>query len=102
MPVSFHSSDSLTVIRYQPKAFVILPVTFNFGVLVGPVLGGYLQNPVETYPNTFGPGSKLGGENGVQWMIDYPYAFPNIIISSLFIFSAILIIFGLEEVRATT
>ena len=28
-------------------------------------MGGFLANPVESYPNIFGDGSALGGEHGV-------------------------------------
>lgn len=86
--------------KYQPKAFLILPGTFNFGVLVGPLLGGWLQDPVNTYPRVFGPGSKLGGDDGVAWMIKYPYALANLVNAAVFLCSIILVLLGLQEVNS--
>lgn len=71
---------------------------FNIGVIIGPILGGILADPVQSYPGIFGPGSFLGGEDGVWWMRQWPYAFPNLI-SSFIIFTATIgILLGLEEV----
>jgi len=83
--------------RYQPKAFLVLPVTFNLGVLIGPVLGGWLQSPVPTFPGLFGKNSVFGGADGVQWMLKYPYALPNLVFFNVFVFSICLVKFGLEE-----
>jgi len=83
--------------KYQPKAFLVLPVTFNIGVLIGPVLGGWLQSPVETFPSLFGKDSVFGGADGVYWMRKYPYALPNLVFAGVFVFSISLVIFGLEE-----
>lgn len=80
---------------------MILPATFNFGVMVGPLFGGWLQSPVELYPSVFGPGSRLGGANGVQWMTDYPYALPNLVNAFFFLFSIVLVVLGLQEVHCT-
>jgi hypothetical protein len=60
-----------------------------------------LAEPVTSYPGIFGPGSLIGGENGVQWMIDYPYALPNLISAWFLIGSALVVILGLEEVHFT-
>ena len=84
--------------KYLPKAFLVMPVTFNVGVLIGPLLGGYLQDPVHTFPRIFGPHSILGGNHGVGWMSTFPYALPNLV-SSMFLFgSVVLVVLGLEEV----
>ncbi|KAJ9606491.1 hypothetical protein H2200_009452 [Cladophialophora chaetospira] len=84
----------------EKKAFLLLPMCFNIGVVIGPILGGFLADPITAFPGTFGPGSSLGGKDGVGWMIAYPYAFPNVI-SAIFILSAgILLILGLDETHA--
>ncbi|EKG11801.1 hypothetical protein MPH_11297 [Macrophomina phaseolina MS6] len=83
--------------KFQSRAFLLLPMTFNIGVIVGPILGGLLADPVGSYPAVFGPGSPLGGKDGVGWMIKWPYALPNLV-SAVFLFcSSMAIIFGLEE-----
>jgi hypothetical protein len=58
---------------------------FNIGVVIGPILGGFLADPVASFPSTFGPGSTFGGKDGVDWMKSYPYALPNLV-SGTFIF----------------
>ncbi|KAF1807985.1 MFS general substrate transporter [Eremomyces bilateralis CBS 781.70] len=83
--------------RYQSRAFMILPMTFNIGVIIGPVLGGLLADPINSYPQLFGPNSRFGGTDGVGWMRTWPYALPNIV-SAMFLFTAVLcVILGLEE-----
>lgn len=68
------------------------------GVIIGPVLGGLLANPVENYPNIFGENSILGGEHGVRWMKRWPYMLPNLV-NAVFLFIAAMSVFlGLEEV----
>lgn len=93
----------------------MMPVTFNVGVLIGPLLGkhpvtflenllthiikgGWLQDPVHTFPNTFGPGSRLGGSEGVSWMLRFPYALPNLVTGTFLFLSIFLVVFSLEEV----
>jgi hypothetical protein len=63
--------------------------------------GGLLADPVTQWPRVFGPGSLLGGETGVQWMIDYPYALPNLLSACFLLSSALVVILGLEEVSVT-
>ncbi|KAF2205348.1 MFS general substrate transporter [Delitschia confertaspora ATCC 74209] len=83
--------------KYQSRAFLLLPMTFNIGVIMGPILGGLLADPLKTYPSLFGPGSAIGGEHGVYWMAKWPYALPNIM-SAIFLFSsALAVAFFLEE-----
>ncbi|KAF3187859.1 hypothetical protein TWF225_004078 [Orbilia oligospora] len=83
--------------KYQSRAFLIMPMCMNIGIIIGPILGGLLANPVESHPGIFGPGSWLGGKDGVQWMKEYPYALPNIVSACFLSFSFLLATFGLEE-----
>ena len=84
--------------KYQSRAFLILPMCFNIGVIIGPILGGGLADPVKNFPWLFGPGSLLGGKDGVWWMRHWPYALPNVL-SAIFIFASLLAVFlGLDEV----
>lgn len=88
--------------RFQSRAFMMLPMTFNIGVIIGPILGGVLSDPVTQYPGIFGPSSLLGGKDGIWWMQRWPYALPNII-SAIFLLSAVIALWlGLEEVRRAT
>ncbi|KAL5409973.1 hypothetical protein PMIN06_004943 [Paraphaeosphaeria minitans] len=83
--------------KFQSRAFLLLPMTFNIGVIIGPILGGILADPVGSYASIFGPGSLFGGKKGVQWMVKSPYALPNLL-SAVFLFLAALgIVLFLEE-----
>jgi MFS family permease len=52
---------------------------FNIGVIVGPIIGGSLADPINSYPHLFGPESFFGGKAGVWWMERWPFALPNIL-----------------------
>ncbi|KAI9931044.1 hypothetical protein ASPWEDRAFT_34422 [Aspergillus wentii DTO 134E9] len=83
--------------KYQSRAFLLLPMCFNIGVIIGPVLGGTLADPARSYPHLFGPGSVFGGKDGVYWMQRWPFALPNVL-SGFFIFASLLAVFlGLDE-----
>ncbi|CAK7200850.1 hypothetical protein SEUCBS139899_003549 [Sporothrix eucalyptigena] len=74
--------------KFQSRAFLILPMTFNIGVIIGPILGGVLSDPAHSYP-------KLFGDN--QFFLRFPYATPNLL-STFILFSALLSVWlGLEE-----
>ncbi|KAI9168009.1 Major facilitator superfamily multidrug transporter mfsB [Paramyrothecium foliicola] len=83
--------------RYQSRAFLLLPMCFNFGVIIGPLMSGYLADPINSLPDLFGPGSSIGGPNGVRWMRNFPYALPNIVCASILIMSAFAVFVGLNE-----
>ena len=83
--------------KYQSRAFLLLPMTFNIGVIVGPLLGGLLADPAGQYPGLFGPGGRFGGEDGIRLFERWPYALPNIVSAGFLFGSAMCLIFGLEE-----
>lgn len=64
--------------KYQSRAFLLLPMTFNIGVIIGPILGGILSDPARTYPSIFGD---------VEFFKRFPYAAPNLL-SAFFLLSA--------------
>lgn len=74
--------------KYQSRAFLLFPMCFNVGVIIGPILGGLLADPAGSYPKLFGD---------VAFFKKYPYAPPNIL-SAFFLMSATLgVFFGLKE-----
>ncbi|CAK7215656.1 hypothetical protein SBRCBS47491_002555 [Sporothrix bragantina] len=74
--------------KYQSRAFLILPMTFNIGVIIGPILGGILSDPAHSYPTAFGNNA---------FFLRFPYALPNLL-SAFILFSALLGVWlGLEE-----
>ncbi len=64
------------------------PMTFNIGVIIGPLLGGLLADPVGSYPEVF---------KGVWWLERWPYALPNVVNAVFLTLSAFALILGLEE-----
>ncbi|RAL16014.1 uncharacterized protein BO97DRAFT_431754 [Aspergillus homomorphus CBS 101889] len=83
--------------KYQSRAFLLLPMCFNIGVIIGPVLGGALADPLNTYPELFGPGTFLGGTDGVGWMRKWPYALPNVLSACYILLSFLAVFLGLHE-----
>ncbi|KAH7311539.1 major facilitator superfamily domain-containing protein [Stachybotrys elegans] len=83
--------------RYQARAFLLLPMCFNVGVIIGPLIGGILADPTNSLPNVFGPGSLLGGAHGVAWLEKFPYALPNLFFSAVLGAAAFAIFLGLDE-----
>lgn len=71
------------------------------GLIVGPILGGLLANPVENYPSIFGDYSIFGGKDGVLWMTRWPYMLPNLIMAVFLFTVGISVFLGLEEVPHT-
>ncbi|KAK0326596.1 hypothetical protein LTR82_002438 [Friedmanniomyces endolithicus] len=76
--------------KYQSRAFLLLPMTFNIGVIIGPILGGLLADPVGSHPGWFGEGYQ-------GWLARWPYALPNVVNAGFLVCSAMGVVFGLEE-----
>ncbi len=76
--------------KYQSRAFLLLPMTFNIGVIIGPILGGILSDPAGSYPELFG---------NVEFFKRFPYALPNLLSAFILFCAWMSIWFGLEEVR---
>ncbi|PHH83148.1 hypothetical protein CDD82_3441 [Ophiocordyceps australis] len=74
--------------RFQPRAFLLLPMTFHIGVIVGPILGGVLSDPAQSYPRFFGH---------VALFQSFPYALPNIASAVFLVVAAAAVWFALEE-----
>lgn len=64
-------------------------MTFNVGVIIGPILGGIMADPAGSYPNVFG---------NVEFFKRYPYALPNIVSAIFLSMAALGVFFGLAEV----
>jgi MFS family permease len=66
-------------------------MTFNIGVIIGPILGGVLSDPAGSYPGLFG---------NIDFFRRFPYATPNLV-SAFFLLLAILGVWlCLEEASA--
>ncbi|KAI9801847.1 MAG: hypothetical protein M1833_002161 [Piccolia ochrophora] len=60
----------------QPRAFSIMPLVFTIGSIFGPAYGGFFADPARRHPDVFGRNAFL---------LEYPYALPNLIAAVLFI-----------------
>jgi MFS family permease len=66
-------------------------MTFNVGVIIGPILGGVLSDPAGSYPGLFG---------NIDFFKRFRYATPNLV-SAVFLLMAILGVWlCLEEASA--
>ncbi|KAH6645089.1 major facilitator superfamily domain-containing protein [Truncatella angustata] len=79
--------------KYQSRAFLILPMSFNVAGILGPLLGGYLANPVHTMPYLFAEGGVFASRLVQQ----YPFALPSAINAIFLTITGTIVYFGLEE-----
>ncbi|KAI0164128.1 major facilitator superfamily domain-containing protein [Xylariaceae sp. FL1272] len=86
--------------KYQTKAFLLLPLVFNSGMVLSLALGGCLAEPAVNLPALFGPSGVFninGNADGVAWTLAYPYALPALL-NALFLATALLLaVLGLRE-----
>jgi MFS family permease len=86
--------------RFQTKAFLLLPLVFNSGMVLSLALGGCLAEPVANLPALFGPKglfNSSGNLDGVVWALEYPYALPALL-NALFLGTSLaLAVLGLKE-----
>ncbi|KAK8118854.1 uncharacterized protein PG998_003480 [Apiospora kogelbergensis] len=71
-------TELVTAKEHRPRAFTMMPIVWCIGSIIGPMIGGALAKPCETYPNVFAKGSI--------WEV-YPYLLPNL-------FSAFVVLVG--------
>lgn len=89
--------------KFQTKAFLLLPLVFNSGMVFSLALGGILAEPAVSLPWLFGPQGLFNwckGEAGVQWVIDFPYALPALMNSCMLAVAFLLSVFWLRETLA--
>lgn len=86
--------------RFQTKAFLLLPLVFNSGMVVSLALGGWLSEPVSSLSWLFGPHGRFnvhGNPDGVRWALDYPYALPALMNAMVLAGNLVLAVLGLRE-----
>ncbi|KAK7956208.1 uncharacterized protein PG986_005430 [Apiospora aurea] len=71
-------TELVTAKEHRPRAFTMMPIVWCIGSIIGPMIGGALAKPCETYPNLFAKGSIWDA---------YPYLLPNL-------FSAFVVLVG--------
>ncbi|KAF3761261.1 hypothetical protein M406DRAFT_52817 [Cryphonectria parasitica EP155] len=94
------TAELVTDRRLQTRAFLVLPLVFNSGMVASLALGGLLAEPVEKMPGLFGPDGILnwgGNEEGVVWMTRYPFALPALMNAFVLSIALVLAVLGLRE-----
>ncbi|KAL0093566.1 major facilitator superfamily domain-containing protein [Phycomyces blakesleeanus] len=76
----------------RARAFSLLPLMYGLGSIIGPILGGFLVHPVETYPDIFGRGGFI-----TDFLTEYPYFLPCFIAAIICSLGLIFGLFQLEE-----
>ncbi|KPI45792.1 uncharacterized protein AB675_808 [Cyphellophora attinorum] len=71
-------SEMIREKKYQSRAFLLLPMCFNVGVIIGPIMGGFLADASFGIPK-------------------FPYALPNLVSGTLILMSAGGIVLFLDE-----
>ncbi|KAJ1970252.1 hypothetical protein IWQ62_000079 [Dispira parvispora] len=72
----------------QARGFSMLPLCWNLGTILGPLLGGLLSNPVDNFPSLFGQSTLFR---------NFPYLLPCMVCSIISGGGFILAYFYLEE-----
>ncbi|KAL7903062.1 major facilitator superfamily domain-containing protein [Trichoderma sp. SZMC 28014] len=77
-----------TTAETQATAFSWFAFANNVGIFVGPIIGGFLADPVEQFPGVFG---------GIKLLEDYPYLLVGVVLTGWNVVSIILSALFLEE-----
>ncbi|KAI9681730.1 MAG: hypothetical protein M1822_007082 [Bathelium mastoideum] len=83
--------------QYQSRAFLLLPTFLNIGAILGPIIGGFLADPIHNLTRVFGPHSLFGGADGLLWMERWPFALPGLFTGTVLLFAILLVFLGLDE-----
>ncbi|KAM0275760.1 hypothetical protein ACHAQH_007446 [Verticillium albo-atrum] len=79
--------------RFQSRAFLLLPLSFNVANVIGPPMGGLLADAPTTLPDFFGQDAIFG----FRWIQAYPYALPSLLNALFLTVVSALVFFCLEE-----
>ncbi|GEQ72546.1 hypothetical protein JCM33374_g6233 [Metschnikowia sp. JCM 33374] len=96
--------ELVTERRHQGLAFATLPLFWNVGCVIGPLIGGsrYLTRPKTDEEATAVGGAAANGAKSFyeSFITRHPYALSNIVVSSMLFAGALFGFFFLEETHA--
>ncbi|TDZ16052.1 putative membrane protein [Colletotrichum orbiculare MAFF 240422] len=81
-------SEVVAAKKYQPHAFLLLPISFNVAAMFSPLMAGQLADLAGKYPERFGNNAFLQA---------WPYAPPALLSGSFMIIAFFAVFFFLEE-----
>jgi hypothetical protein len=70
------------------RAYTIMPIFYTIGCTIGPVIGGYLAKPQDSFPNTLGK---------IRLFQTYPYLLPNLACIAMLLITIVVAATLLEE-----
>lgn len=77
--------------RHQVRAFLLLPMMFNLGMVVGPLLSGFLADPSDTWTDADRE------DAGNTFRTEYPYAIPACTSGGLLLCAFCLVFLRLQD-----
>jgi MFS family permease len=86
--------------KFQTKAFLLLPLIFNSGMVIGLAVGGWFADPVHSIAWLFGPQGLLNFSNnpkGASLAVAFPFALPAMFNVACLSASLLLSFCGLRE-----
>ncbi|KIW06155.1 uncharacterized protein PV09_03317 [Verruconis gallopava] len=86
--------------KFQTKAFLLLPLIFNAGMVFGLAIGGWLADPTTNMAWAFGRNGILnfsGNPDGAPFALAFPFALPAIFNFFLLTISLLMAFCGLRE-----
>ncbi|KAF3355475.1 hypothetical protein VDGD_08729 [Verticillium dahliae] len=86
-------AENVSEKRFQSRAFLLLPLSFNVANVIGPPMGGLLADAPTTLPRFFGRDAIFG----FRWIQAYPYALPSLLNAVFLTLVSGLLFFCLEE-----
>lgn len=88
--------ETATERRHQALAFSAMPLLWQVGCVIGPMIGGSLATPVLSHPEWFREGSTL--ETAFS---KHPFLLSNMVVSTWLFTSAVILMLFMEETHVT-
>lgn len=79
--------------KHEARAMGLTASCWSLGVVLGPVIGGFLANPGSLYPQVFRDRGDSQTPFYISILIQYPYLLPNLVVG-LFSFVACCLVFA--------
>lgn len=95
-------SETVREKKHQARAFLVMPMCFNIGIVLGPAIGGLLADPAGRWKGGGEAASGPLGMNWPEWVIKWPYALPNVVSAGFLMGSWLVGLFLLQEVSLMT
>lgn len=83
-------SETVREKKHQARAFLIMPMCFNIGIVLGPAIGGALADPRKRWGGVW---------ERWEWTERWKFALPQIVCAGFLMFSWVVGFFLLQEVR---